>query len=49
VNLQFLCNERSLKTEDNPILKEMQVFHNYIKPHMGLDGATPADRAGISG
>jgi hypothetical protein len=25
----------------------MQIFHNYIRPHMGLDGKTPADIAGI--
>jgi hypothetical protein len=24
-----------------------QVFHNYIRPHMGLDGKTPAEAAGI--
>ena len=25
----------------------MQIHHNYIRPHQGLDGDTPADRAGI--
>jgi len=24
-----------------------QVFHNYIRPHMALDGKTPAETAGI--
>ena len=32
---------------DTPILSEMQIFHNYIRPHMGLDVKTPADLAGI--
>lgn len=39
---------RGLKKTDSPILKGYEVFHNYIRPHMGLDGKTPADAAGIS-
>jgi hypothetical protein len=38
---------RSLKTEETPILKGMQIFHNYIREHEGLDGKTPAEAAGI--
>ena len=38
---------RSLKTEQTPILTGMQIFHNFLRPHMGLDGKTPADLAGI--
>jgi transposase-like protein len=38
---------RGLKTADSPILKGYQLFHNYIRPHEGLDGETPADRCGI--
>ena len=38
---------RSLKSENTPILKGMQIFHNYIRPHMELDGKTPDDLAGI--
>ncbi len=38
---------RSLKREDSPILKGMQIHHNFIRSHAGLDGQTPADRAGI--
>jgi len=38
---------RNLKKDDTPILTGMQIFHNYIRPHMGLDGQTPADLAGI--
>jgi len=38
---------RSLKTMDSPILKGMQIYHNFFRPHMGLDGRTPAEEAGI--
>jgi len=38
---------RNLKTENSPILTGLQIFHNYIRPHMGLDGKPPADLAGI--
>lgn len=38
---------RGLKRKDTPILKGVQIFHNYIKPHEGLGGRTPADAAGV--
>jgi hypothetical protein len=38
---------RSLKREDSPVIAGMQIFHNFFRPHMGLNGDTPADRAGI--
>ena len=38
---------RNLKTMDTPILKCEQIYHNFIRPHMALDGKTPADKAGI--
>jgi hypothetical protein len=38
---------RGLETKDSPILAEYQLFHNYIRPHMALDGRTPAEVAGI--
>jgi putative transposase len=38
---------RSVKREDSAILAGMQIHHNFIRPHEGLDGQTPADRAGI--
>ena len=38
---------RGLKKADSPSVVGMQLYHNYIRPHMGLDGDTPADRAGI--
>ncbi len=39
---------RGIKTTDSPILKGAQVYHNYIRPHMGLEGKTPAEAAGIT-
>lgn len=38
---------RSLKKADSPILSGYQLFHNYIRPHMALEGKTPAEAAGI--
>ncbi len=37
---------RGLKKKSTPILKGMQVYHNYIKPHEGLDGKTRLRLAG---
>ena len=38
---------RGLKNVDTPILKGYQIFHNYLRPHEGLDGKTPAEACGI--
>ena len=38
---------RNLKKSDTPILKGMQIYHNYVRPHMALDGKTPSEAAGI--
>ena len=39
---------RGLKNMDSPIVKGMQLFHNFIRPHMGLPNEmTPAEAAGI--
>ena len=38
---------RGLKKKDTAILKGMQIYHNFIKPHEGLDGKTPAEACGI--
>lgn len=38
---------RGMKTKTTPILQGMQIFHNYIRPHEGLDGKTPAEACGI--
>ena len=38
---------RGVKKPDSPLLKGLQIYHNYVRPHMGLGGRTPADLAGI--
>jgi len=38
---------RGLKKTDTPILSGYQIFHNYIRPHEGLEGKTPAEACGI--
>ena len=38
---------RGLKKMDTPVLDGYQIFHNYIRPHMSLDGKTPSEIAGI--
>jgi len=38
---------RGLKRRDSPVLTGYQIFHNYIRPHQGLKGKTPADACGI--
>lgn len=38
---------RGLKRTDTPILKGVQIYHNFIKPHEGLHWKTPAEAAGI--
>ncbi len=38
---------RGLKKKDTSILPGYQIFHNYIRPHEGLYGKTPAEACGI--
>jgi putative transposase len=38
---------RGLKTNETPILQGYQIYHNYVRPHMALDGKTPAEACGI--
>lgn len=38
---------RGLKRMDTPILKGVQIYHNFIRPHEALKGQTPSDLAGI--
>ena len=38
---------RGLKKRNSPILTGMQIFHNYIREHQGLEGKTPAEACGI--
>lgn len=34
---------RGLKRKRTVILQGYQIFHNYVRPHMALNGKTPAD------
>lgn len=38
---------RGVKSKESPIFKGAQIFHNYLRPHDGLEGKTPAEVAGI--
>lgn len=38
---------RGLKKKDSPLIDGSQIYHNYIRPHMALDGKTPSEKAGI--
>jgi hypothetical protein len=38
---------RTLDKTDTPILTGMQIYHNFIRPHMGLKCKTPAEATGI--
>lgn len=38
---------RGIKKEDSMIFDGYQIYHNYVRPHMSLDGQTPAQACGI--
>lgn len=38
---------RGLKKADTPILTGYEIFHNYVRPHEGLEWKTPAEVSGI--
>jgi transposase-like protein len=38
---------RGLKRADTPILTGYQIYHNYLRPHEGLNMKTPAEACGI--
>jgi putative transposase len=38
---------RGLKKADTAILPGYQIYHNYMRPHEGLSGKTPAEVCGI--
>ena len=39
---------RGIKKRESPLFKLLIVHHNFIKPHFGLGGMTPAKAAGIT-
>lgn len=38
---------RGLKKDNTAILARYQLYHNYLRPHEGLDGRTTAELLGI--
>jgi len=38
---------RGVKKSESPLIKGLQIYHNYVRPHMALEGRTPASVAGI--
>ena len=38
---------RGLKIPETPILPGYRIYHNFLRPHIGLNGNTPAEAAGI--
>ena len=36
-----------MKKADTEILPGYQIYHNYFRPHMALNGKTPAEKCGI--
>lgn len=38
---------RGLKKEDSALLMGLQVYHNHVRTHLGLDNGTPGEAAGI--
>ena len=38
---------RGVKSVQSPIFKGSQIFHNFVRPHLALEGKTPAEVAGI--
>lgn len=39
---------RNLKKDDSPILTGLQIYHNFVRPHMGLNSSSPSEKAGIT-
>jgi hypothetical protein len=38
---------RSLKKADTAILSGYQIYHNFVRPHMALEGKTPSEMCGL--
>jgi len=39
---------RGLKKSDTPVIAGYQIYHNFVRPHEGLNGKTPSEKAGIT-
>ena len=38
---------RGVKKSKSPLIEGYQIYHNFVRPHMALDGRTPSEAAGI--
>ena len=38
---------RGIKKDDSVMFDGYQIYHNYLRPYMGLDGKTPSEACGI--
>ena len=38
---------RGIKKDSSVLFSGYQMYHNFLRPHMGLDGKTPAEACGI--
>jgi transposase-like protein len=38
---------RGIKVKDSVLIHGYQMYHNYLRPHMGLNGKTPAEVCGV--
>ena len=50
INGEFRDREkimRGVKKTDSNVFNGYKLYHNYIRPHMALDGKTPAEVCGI--
>lgn len=38
---------RGIKKKESVLINGYQMYHNYLRPHMGLDGKTSAEACGV--
>ena len=38
---------RGIKVNNTPIIPVNQIYYSFVRPHMGLDGATPLVALGV--
>ena len=38
---------RRIKKDDSVMFDGYQTYHNFLRPHIGLDGQTPDEKCGI--
>ena len=38
---------RSLKNEDSEVVDGYRIYYNFVRPHMALEGKTPAEVSGL--